>query len=155
MPIVLLVDADPDTRDLYGLALALAGFTVVDAACVASAIALAHDRPPALVLTAWTLPDGEAPEICRRLHSGGGDAQLPIIAISERPRAEVRQEAAHAGCEAVLSAPVMPDHLVEIAWHLVRRDRRRAGTPEARWPSPTGWSHIAWHPRRRLRDQVA
>ena len=154
MPSVLLADPDADTRDLYRLALEMAGLTVLQSESIADALSLVREQWPSLVITAWRLQDGDAPRLSRELRNTG-NGPVPVVAITERPRADVRERAAEAGCEAVLSTPVLPDHLVDVAWHLIAHDRRHPDD-RPRWaPSPRGWAPIHWRPRRRLRDQHA
>ncbi len=153
MPNVLIADADADRRDLYRTALEMAGFSVWEASSVADALPLAREHHPALVVASWDLADGDGARLCRELHGVAGQDDVPVVVIAEQPRAELRNPAASAGCEAVLSTPVLPDHLVEVACHLTGHDRRQPSVDPAESRPQRRWSSIRWQPRRRLRDQ--
>jgi len=58
---VLIADADEDTRALYGIALRLGGFDVMEAADGRSALTRALVDAPSLVLTELALPESSRP----------------------------------------------------------------------------------------------
>jgi two-component system chemotaxis response regulator CheY len=77
---VLLVDDDEFARAFARTVLERAGFEVVEAEDVASAIATASESDPAAVVTDWHLPDGDGGTLARNLHHLR--AMLPVIVVT-------------------------------------------------------------------------
>src|SRR5262245_15153700 len=78
------------------------------------AVADALERPPALVLLDLMLPQVSGWEIARRLRQQPATRHLPIIAVSALARPQEREAAMHAGCDAYLSKPFLPDDLARV-----------------------------------------
>jgi hypothetical protein len=70
-PLVLFVDDDADTREMYQLALHLEGFAVVVAANVADAIRCVMETPPAVIVTDLAMPGMDGHELISWLHVQG------------------------------------------------------------------------------------
>jgi signal transduction histidine kinase/CheY-like chemotaxis protein len=71
-------------------------------------------RPPALILLDLMLPQVSGWEVARRLRQHPETRGLPIIAVSALARPQEREAALHAGCDAYLSKPFMPDDLARL-----------------------------------------
>ncbi|MGH7313039.1 MAG: hybrid sensor histidine kinase/response regulator [Candidatus Rokuibacteriota bacterium] len=78
----------------------------------AEAVALA--RPPALILLDLMLPHVSGWEVARRLRQHPATRSLPIIAVSALARPQEREAALHAGCDAYLSKPFVPEELARV-----------------------------------------
>jgi signal transduction histidine kinase/ActR/RegA family two-component response regulator len=78
------------------------------------AVAEAAERPPALVLLDLMLPNVSGWEVARRLRQQAATQYLPIIAVSALARPQEREAALHAGCDAYLSKPFLPDELARV-----------------------------------------
>ena len=74
-----------------------------------SALAMAHARPPDVVLCDIGLPDMSGYEVARALRSGGEHARL--VAVSGYARPEDVARAAEAGFDRHLAKPLSPDEL--------------------------------------------
>ncbi|MGH7390031.1 MAG: hybrid sensor histidine kinase/response regulator [Candidatus Rokuibacteriota bacterium] len=77
-------------------------------------IAEALERPPALVLLDLMLPHVSGWEVARQLRQHPATRQLPIIAVSALARPQEREAALHAGCDAYLRKPFLPDELARV-----------------------------------------
>jgi signal transduction histidine kinase/ActR/RegA family two-component response regulator len=77
-------------------------------------IAFALDRPPALILLDLMLPNVSGWEVARRLREHPRTRGVPIIAVSALARAQEREAALHAGCDAYLTKPFTPDELTRL-----------------------------------------
>jgi DNA-binding response OmpR family regulator len=111
-PIVLIVEDDRDTRELYEAVFKLEGFWVTDAADAESAFEQATDLQPDVVITDVGIPgrcDGVA--LATRIHALAKTANIPVIAVSGGNLAEI----AGAGFTEVLQKPVNPDVLIAAA----------------------------------------
>lgn len=108
-PIVLVVEDDRDTRELYETIFKLEGFSV-DAVDGASAISHAADVQPDVIVTDVGLP-GECDGVllASRVHALPYGADVPVIAVTGRSRWEI---AADAEFCAVLQKPILPSELI-------------------------------------------
>jgi signal transduction histidine kinase/ActR/RegA family two-component response regulator len=79
-----------------------------------SGIAEALARPPALILLDLMLPNVSGWEVTRRLREDARTRAIPIIAVSALARAQEREAAMTAGCDAYLTKPFTPDDLVRV-----------------------------------------
>ena len=69
----MVVEDNPTTRKVVGLALRGAGYTVIDAIDGQSAIEAMKREKPTLVLQDLVLPDTDGFELARQLRRIGGD----------------------------------------------------------------------------------
>jgi two-component system chemotaxis response regulator CheY len=112
-PIVLLIDDDADTREMYAVMLANAGFEVLQAEDGVEALAVAAERRPTIAVTDLRMPGAiTAVELCRQLR----DLNVPVIALTGLAPGAEHEAMRKAGCSVVLMKPLVPDRLVtEIA----------------------------------------
>jgi CheY-like chemotaxis protein len=110
--LVLLVDADADTRRMYAEYLRLSSAWAVDeAADGREALAKAISRPPAVMVTETRLPGLSGFDLCRLLRSDAVTADISIIVVTgDALEADVAR-ARVAGANAVLVKPCLPDRL--------------------------------------------
>jgi signal transduction histidine kinase/ActR/RegA family two-component response regulator len=78
------------------------------------ALADAIADPPALILLDLMLPRLSGWEVARRLRQHPVTRALPIIAVSALARPQEREAALHAGCDAYLSKPFLPEELARV-----------------------------------------
>jgi PAS domain S-box-containing protein len=108
---ILVVDDNTTTRKLLRVALQAEGYAVAEAEDGVTALRLAADCPPALVLLDFRLPDLDGPEVARRLHASFRD--MPIIGLTGWIQAE-EGRTFPAGFSDLLLKPVEPSRVVEI-----------------------------------------
>jgi two-component system cell cycle response regulator DivK len=107
MPKVLLIEDEPDNRDLVRLVLEMAGHEVVEAATGEEGLALARRVRPDAVLTDMSLPgliDGY--EVTRRMRADPELKDLPILAITAHAMRGDRERILEAGCDDYRSKPI-------------------------------------------------
>jgi len=112
-PIVLVVEDDRDTRDMYEALLNAEGFWVLKVADAVEAMEYAKDFHPDAVLTDLGLPGGsDGADLIRDLRADPDFEFTPIIAVTGR---QPRELPSLRGLElsAVLLKPVSPAALVE------------------------------------------
>lgn len=108
-PIILIVEDDEDTRELYRTILGIEGFWVADAANAESAVDQAADLQPDLVVTDIGLPGGcDGLALARRLHGHPKTADVPVLALTGRAPWDVPADI----FQEVLQKPIMPDAFV-------------------------------------------
>lgn len=81
---ILIVDDEPDLRQLLAINLQRAGFSTVMATNGAEALQLAEESSPQCILLDLMLPDMSGNEVCRRLKGNEGTSSIPVIMISAR-----------------------------------------------------------------------
>src|SRR5689334_7704504 len=104
-PLVLVVDDDRDTRELYRVVFEMAGFTVESAESVHEAARVARACQPLVGLCDWRLPDGTGPEVAAALRAVHPSLVLVALIGVTFGRGE-EQEAADAGFDDVLRKPI-------------------------------------------------
>jgi len=80
--VVLIVDDDPDTVEMYSLGLAFQGFTVRAAAEAEGALADALANPPDCIVADMRMPRMSGLELRRRLAADPRCAALPVVAVT-------------------------------------------------------------------------
>jgi signal transduction histidine kinase/CheY-like chemotaxis protein len=78
------------------------------------ALAEATSEPPSLILLDLMLPRLSGWEVARRLRQHPATRGVPIIAVSALARPQEREAALHAGCDAYLSKPFLPEELARV-----------------------------------------
>lgn len=74
----------------------------------------ALEQPPALVLLDLMLPGVSGWEVARRLRQSPRTRDVPIIAVSALARAQEREAAVHAGCDAYIAKPFTPEEMARV-----------------------------------------
>jgi two-component system response regulator PilR (NtrC family) len=108
-PRVLVVDDEPDIRELLELTLVKMGLGVVAVGSIAEAKDRLRDERYDLCLTDMRLGDGEGLELVR--HIGGAASDLPVAVITAYGSAENAVAALKAGAFDYVSKPVGLDQL--------------------------------------------
>ena len=108
-PRILVVDDEPDLRELLEITLLKMGLDVDSAATVREARALLGQKPYALVLTDMRLPDGLGLELVREV--AANHKCTPIAVITAYGSAENAVVALKAGAFDYVSKPVVLDDL--------------------------------------------
>lgn len=112
-PLVLVVDDDRDTRDMYAMFLDVSGFRVVTAGDADTAFDHAVANGPALVITDYQLRGGTTgADLCRRLKQHPRTAQVPALLVTGSTRRVDAEEALGAGCADIRIKPYHLDDLL-------------------------------------------
>jgi signal transduction histidine kinase/ActR/RegA family two-component response regulator len=82
----------------------------------------AEEQPPAVILLDLMLPGMSGWEVARRLRQRPSTTAIPIVAVSALARAQEREAALHAGCNAYLAKPFTPEELVRVIASAVLRE---------------------------------
>jgi DNA-binding response OmpR family regulator len=113
-PIVLLIEEDPDTLDMYEVGLAGAGFCPVpahDATTVAGQLDAIH---PAVVVTDLRLSRTNGWHTLETLGVRAHACHIPVVLLTGYHDARVDQRAHELGCAAVLRKPCTPADLADV-----------------------------------------
>lgn len=106
--LVLVVDEDPNLRDLVELVISEMGLQVALAATGAEGLDLARSLHPDLILLDERTPGPGGPEVLRRLKGSPQTADIPIVVMIAVPPPELFQGP---GPDEVLRKPFDPDQL--------------------------------------------
>jgi PAS domain S-box-containing protein len=121
---VLVVDDEPDTRELLKAGLGQCGAEVTAVGSAAEALESITAEVPDLLISDIGMPDEDGYELMRRVRQfpaqGGG--KVPAIALTAYARVEDRMQALRAGYQMHVPKPVELAELVAVAASLVQRD---------------------------------
>lgn len=120
---VLLVDDEPDARDLVEHILAQNGARVIAASGALKALALIEDSRPDVIISDIGMPDVDGYEFMRRLRTldDARGGKLPALALTAFTRSDDRMRALRAGFTSYMSKPVEPATLLAAIANLHRR----------------------------------
>ncbi len=125
---VLVVDDEPEVRELVVQLLSSLSADVRAADSVAAALRELDVFSPDVVLSDIGMPGESGYTLAQRLRAaaGGGDAGLPVVALTAFADAEDRRQALLAGFDAHLAKPVDAGELVAVlaAYHGTGKARR-------------------------------
>lgn len=110
---VLIIDDDPDIRSFLEVIFEGWSFEVLTAENGNDGIARAIEAEPALVLLDLNMRGLTGFETARKLRAEPRTAKIPILAVTALRKAEDRDEAHLAGCDAVISKPIDTKMLYE------------------------------------------
>jgi CheY-like chemotaxis protein len=119
-PLVLLVEDDTDTREMYSEYLSYSGLRVAEAPTGFRALQRAREQKPDVVVTDIWMPGMDGLELSRRLRAEGPTRDVPIIAVSGNPTAAGAHEA---GCDMMLEKPCTPDRLLHAIEDMLDKSR--------------------------------
>jgi CheY-like chemotaxis protein len=111
-PLILVVEDQPELRQLYVQQLAISGFDVIEAVNGADAIESTTARFPDVVLMDLSLPVIDGWEATKRLKNDARTAHIPVVALTAYDGSGELQRATHAGCDWFVPKPCPPDALV-------------------------------------------
>jgi CheY-like chemotaxis protein len=111
LPVVLIVDDDQDSREMYTIALSAMGFHSLAAVDAEEAFARARECHPDVVVADVKLPGISGLELTRQLRTDSRTKSAGIILLTGHSVGSVRQQAQEAGCDRFLVKPYLPDAL--------------------------------------------
>ncbi len=112
-PLVLLVEDDPDTREMYATFLEAMGYRVQEAADGFAALKAATGQRPDLVITDLAMPVMDGFHLTRQLRAHETTGSVPIIAVTGHGVTATPVLAREAGCCRLFNKPFLPDELLE------------------------------------------
>jgi two-component system OmpR family response regulator len=123
---VLVVDDEPNVRDLLGATLRLSGFDVHTVGDSAAALIMARAYPPDVMVMNAVLPDGDGFALARQLRNGHDS--VPVLFLTARDSVAERIAGLTAGGDDHVTKPFSPEEIVLRLRTILRRARRTAGT---------------------------
>ncbi|MBD0319090.1 MAG: response regulator [Gemmatimonadetes bacterium] len=111
---VLIVEDNPDNRDIYCTFLRHHGLTVLEAVDGAEGVRMAMEHLPGVVLMDVGLPVLDGLEATRRIKAHPATAAIPVLALTAHAMESDRRACADAGCDAFLAKPAEPSRVLEM-----------------------------------------
>jgi DNA-binding response OmpR family regulator len=128
---ILVVDDDLTMGEVVGEYLRDAGLEARHAADGPSALSVAEQWPPDLVVLDLMLPGIDGLEVCRRLRAAHGSQQaLPVIMLTALGEEADRVLGLEAGADDYVTKPFSPRELLARVQAAMRRANRLAAVPE-------------------------
>jgi two-component system phosphate regulon response regulator PhoB len=125
---VLIVEDEPDIRDLLVFHLEREGYQVTRSRSGAEALRLVQASPPDLVLLDLMLPEIDGLEVCRRLRRDPATQAIPIVMLTARGDEVDRVLGLEMGADDYVVKPFSPRELVARIRAVLRRARPSPGT---------------------------
>lgn len=118
---VLVVDDEPDIREMIRFALSRSGMKVVCAESGREAIDKINDKKPDILLLDWMMPNLSGPQLTRHLRKNPLTKDIPIIMLTARISEDDKVSGLNAGADDYIIKPFSPRELVARINAVVRR----------------------------------
>ena len=125
---VLIVEDEPDIRDLLVFHLEREGYHVTKSRNGEDAVRLAHASPPDLVVLDLMLPEMDGLEVCSRLRRDPVTQAVPIVMLTARGDELDRVLGLEMGADDYVVKPFSPRELVARIRAVLRRTHPAPGT---------------------------
>jgi two-component system cell cycle response regulator len=147
---ILIVDATATNRIVLKVKLVASFYEVIQATNMADAVEMACSQSPNLIITALSLPDGDAATLRRLLRDEPAAKYIPVIAVSAQTNDTERMATLEAGVREILPRPLDETLLLGRVRSLIR-----AHTATADWQMRDDTSQALGlaEPERRFTDQ--
>src|SRR2546423_5348970 len=104
-PLVLVVDDDPQVRELVRANLELEGYTVREAGSAAEGLGALEEQAPDLILLDVMMPQMDGWEMLRRVQERHGIGSIPVVMFSGKFDERLQAQATQRGAQAFVGKP--------------------------------------------------
>jgi CheY-like chemotaxis protein len=108
---VLIVDDSADVRELYSAWLEYSRFQVLTASDGETAIHIAVENQPDVIVMDFSMPHLDGIGALRGLRGNRRTERIPVIMLTGYPFATINESAREAGADIVLTKPCLPEEL--------------------------------------------
>jgi CheY-like chemotaxis protein len=138
---VLMLDDEPDAREVVGEILKSAGATVFPFGSVVDALAGLDEAAPDLIVSDIAMPEGDGYQFLREVRRRRGEVRpVPSIALTAYVRREDRTRALAEGFDRHVSKPIEPERFLRVLAELAGQRDSKAGVAPA--PGSNGASSV-------------
>ena len=123
---VLVVEDEPEIREMLNFSLTRAGFTVIEAATGEMALQRLDTDLPDILIVDWMLPGMSGVELAKRIRRDELTSALPLLMLTARNEESDLLKSFESGIDDYMSKPFSPKELVARIKALLRR----SGAPE-------------------------
>ena len=125
-PHILIVEDEPDIRELLNFTITRAGFDVIEAESAEDALPLLDRGAPELIIIDWMLPGMDGIDLAKKLRTDDVFGTIPIIMLTARGEEIDKLRSFEAGVDDYVTKPFSPKELTARIKALLRR----TGQPE-------------------------
>jgi two-component system, OmpR family, phosphate regulon response regulator PhoB len=125
-PSIMVVEDEPEIRELLSFTITRAGHDVVTAESAEQALQLMDRSLPELLVIDWMLPGMSGIDLAKRLRQDELTASLPIIMLTARGEEVDKLKSFDSGVDDYITKPFSPKELMARVKALLRR----SGAPE-------------------------
>src|SRR5881392_383579 len=118
-PLVLLVDDDPQVREVVRINLEMEGYAVREAANAEDGLAALEDEAPDVILLDVMMPQVDGWEMLRRVQERHGVGSIPVVMFSGKVEEDSLRAATSRGAQGFIGKPFNPQQLIESTKQLV------------------------------------
>ncbi len=123
MPVALVVDDDPDIRDVVVYMLERVGFDVHLESEGEAGLKVAIDLRPDVVLLDWMMPRMSGVEVCRSIREEPDLSRIAIILLTAKAQESDVQLGFDAGADDYIVKPFKPRDLINRVQSVLERTR--------------------------------
>ena len=121
---ILIVDDDPDIRDVLKLTLSEENYEILEAADGEEALKIIHANQPDLILLDYKIPKVDGREVCRRIKKDLLLRHLPIIMVTGKGDISDKVDGIDAGADDYVVKPFEPKELLAHIRMILRHTER-------------------------------
>ncbi len=123
---ILIVEDEPEIRELLNFSLTRAGFRVTEADSGESALQQLFNQLPDLVIVDWMLPGMSGVDLAKRIRKDEVTSSLPLMMLTARNDEADVLKSFDTGIDDYMSKPFSPKELIA----RIKALMRRSGVPE-------------------------
>ncbi len=124
LPRVLVVDDDPDIREVVGAMLEAVGLAVCAVSSGEEALEHLAGEPYDLVVLDWNLPGRSGLDVCKKLRRAKPTGRIPILFLTAHAASQDMVDAFASGADDYVVKPFRAPELGARIFSLIRRTRR-------------------------------
>ena len=120
---ILIIDDDPDIRDVINITLTEEGYECIQAADGEEGLKAIQTKSPDIVLVDYKMPRMNGPEVCRRVKEDVLLRHLPIIMVTGKKEISDKIQGIDAGADDYIVKPFEPKELLAHIRMVLRRTK--------------------------------
>ena len=118
---ILVVEDEPEIRELLKFSLKRADYDVIEAESAEAAVSLLTDKKPDAAVVDWMLPGMSGVALAKRLRKDDFTSDIPLLMLTARSEEMDLLESFDAGFDDYMSKPFSPKELIARLKALLRR----------------------------------
>lgn len=120
---ILIIDDDPDIRDVINITLTEEGYTCIEAADGEEGLKAIQTKSPDIVLVDYKMPKMSGPEVCKKVKEDVLLRHLPIIMVTGKKEISDKIQGIDAGADDYIVKPFEPKELLAHIRMILRRTK--------------------------------
>jgi len=121
---ILIIDDDPDIRDVLMITLSEEGYEVIEAGDGEEGLKAAQTKNPDLVIVDYKMPKKDGRKVCAELKEDILLSHMPIIMLTGKGEVADKVQGINAGADDYIVKPFEPQELIARIRMIIRRSER-------------------------------